>query len=444
MPVVLIILDGWGIGPLGSEASRVNHGNAISLAKKPNWDFFYKNFPHSKLEASGIFAGLPKKQAGNSEAGHMNIGAGRIVKQDIVNINNEIDNGKFYHNPCLIEGLHHLEGHKNARVHVMGLLTAENSAHAYPKHLYALLDFFHRNKVSPVYLHLFTDGRDSDQFEGVRLIEKLVRNFKNNEIISTIVGRYYAMDRGRNWARTKLAYELLTQGKGGAADNTQKAVNQAYSHGFSDEFIPPTYLNNPKKQSKLIRDGDLVVFFNCRSERARQLTKPFVQKDFEKRGGFNRRVILKNLHFMTFTDFGDDLDHIHNAYPKEILEDTLPCALAAGGKTQVYIGETEKFAQMTYFLNGGSGQARCGEKRIRIPSCKVNTFEDCPKMSTRAITNKILSLIDKSQSDFISANFANADMLAHTGNIKATIKGIETIDQELGRIYNRLKKKNGV
>lgn len=432
----MVILDGWG-------ESLKEPGNAVYFAKTPFLDHAKKQFPYSLLEASGKSVGLMKGQVGNSEAGHMTIGAGRIVPQDLTEIQNQVIDGRFFNNPTLIELIRYRESHPKSRIHVLGLLTGEQSAHCYPDHLYALLDFFQRHDQKGIYLHLFSDGRDSGQFDGVRFVEKLIRNFKNGEIISSIIGRYYAMDRARNWTRTEKAYDLMTQGAGVVADNPIQAFTDMYGKGFTDEFLPPIVIKNAERKPEFIESGDIVVFINCRSDRARQLAKPFVQKDFEKLGGFSRKKKLHDVYFVSFTNFGENLDHIRNAFPHQILENTLPCALAAGGIRQWYGAETEKYAHVTYFLNGGSDKARCGETRFRELSKKVTTFDLAPEMSTPELTKHVISLIKKKRFDSYVLNFANPDMLAHTGNFEACVKGIEIVDAQLKRIYLEVNKLGG-
>jgi len=435
-PLVTVILDGFGV-------SKEKNGNAIHTAKTPFLDFAQKEFPYSLLESSGKSVGLLKGQAGNSEAGHMTIGAGRIVSQDLSEIEGQIKDGRFFNNPTLLELIEYRKKNPKSRIHVLGLLTGTQSAHSYPGHLYALLDFFNRHKQKGIYLHMFADGRDSGQFDGVRLIEKLISNFKNGEIISSIVGRYYAMDRARNWKRTEKAYDLLSQGVGAVADNPMKAFTEMYARGFTDEFLPPVVINNPRHKPEFIESGDIVVFVNCRSDRARQLSKPFVQKEFEKHGGFKRKKKLRDIYFVSFTNFGENLDHIHNAFPHQILDNTLPCALSAGGIRQWYGAETEKYAHVTYFLNGGSDKPRCGEIRFRIASKKVSSFEGAPAMSTPELAKYAVSLIRKNKYDVYVLNFANPDMLAHTGNFKACVKGIEVVDKQLKRIYSEINRRGG-
>ncbi len=435
LPLILIILDGWGLAP-------ASPSNAISLAETPTMDFFYKKYPNTKLVAHGLKVGLPKGQDGNSEAGHMNIGAGRIVKQDAVYITETIKNGTFFKNPAFIEAVNHAKRFKS-NIHLMGLLSDGESAHSQPEHLYALLDFFKQRKFHRIYLHLFTDGRDSSPHAGSRLISKLINNFENNEIISTVMGRFYAMDRIKAWKRTELAYNAMVLGEGIASDNPYKAISEAYNRGETDEFITPTIILNPNKKPKFINDNDAIIFFNLRSDRARQMTKPFVQKDFEKRnpGAFKRKKVLKNIKFIALTDFGPDLDSVLTAHPSIILDNTLPFVLK--NLKQLYISEREKYAHVTYFFNGGHSKPVNGEEWEVIPSLGQNNYVKHPQMSSYKLTNIVLKKLRSKEVNFITINFPNPDMLGHTGNLKAAIKAVEVVDKSLGRIYNLIKRMKG-
>lgn len=435
LPVVLVILDGWGIAPAGSS-------NPITLAKLPNWDFFNRHFPHTELIASGVDVGLPRGQDGNSEAGHMNIGSGRVAKQDSVIVSEMIKNKTFFHNPALLGAVNHAKKFKS-NIHVMGLLSNGQSAHSNPEHLYALLKFFGQQKFHRVYLHLFTDGRDSPPHAAANLISKLINNFQNNETISTVIGRFYAMDRIKKWQRTEMAYNALVLGYGIISDNPYKAITQAYNRGETDEFITPTVICNPEKKSKFIDDNDAVVFFNLRSDRARQLTKPFVQKDFEleNKNSFKRKKILKNLYFVTKADFGPDLDDIKTVSHGIVLDNTLPLVLK--NHTQLYLAEREKYAHVTYFFNGGHNHPLNGEKWETLPSKGLTNYEDYPQMSTPELTNIVIKNLKQDKYDFTLVNFANADMIGHTGNLKAAIKALQIIDDCLGKIYVELMKKQG-
>ncbi len=435
LPMVLVILDGWGIAP-------PSESNAISLAKKPFFDYCLKHFPRTQLGASGKYVGLPKNQDGNSEAGHMNIGAGRIVKQDAVIISDAIFDGRFFKNSALLEAVDWAKDH-NSNLHLMGLLSNGESAHSDPHHLYALLDFIKQQKFHRVYLHIFTDGRDSSPHAASRLVSKLINNFQNNEIISTIIGRFYAMDRIKKWNRTEMAYDAMVLGQGIASDNPYKAVSEAYNRNETDEFITPTVILNPTKKSKFINDNDAIIFFNLRSDRARQMTKPFVQKDFEKEnsGTFKRKKILKNIKFIALTDFGPDLDDVICAFPPIILKNTLPLALK--DFKQLYLAEREKYAHVTYFFNGGYGQPINSEKWQVIPSLGEGNYEYYPQMSAYLLTNLVIKNLKNKKFDFIAINFANADMIGHTGNKKAVIKSVEIVDKCLVKIYREVLKNNG-
>jgi 2,3-bisphosphoglycerate-independent phosphoglycerate mutase len=435
LPFVLVILDGWGIAPAGPS-------NPISLAKLPNYNYFLKHYPHTQLIASGEKVGLKKGEDGNSEAGHMNIGAGRIVKQDQIEISKMIKNKSFFKNPALLEAIKHAHKYKS-NIHVMGLLSNGQSAHSDPEHLYALLEFFKKQKFHRIYFHLFTDGRDSPPHAAARLVSKLINNFKNNEIISTVMGRFYAMDRIKKWTRTEAAYNAMVMGQGLVSDNPYRAVSEAYNRGETDEFIIPTVIKNPIKKSKFINDNDSIIFFNLRSDRARQITKPFVQKNFEEGnpGAFKRHKILKNIKFIALTNFGPDLDNISTIYPGQELTNTLPFVLK--DIRQYYLAEREKYAHVTYFFNGGHNRPVNGEIWRVVKSVGAQNYESFPQMSIFELTDIICDALRSKQFDFITVNFANADMLGHTGNIPAAIKAVQYIDESLGKIYREIKRRNG-
>jgi len=440
-PVVLLILDGWGI-------DKPNRGNAIELAKKPNFDWLWKNCPHTQLQASGKFVGLPPAQHGNSEAGHMNLGAGRVVDQDAVNISKDINTGKFFKNPAFEVAYKHVVKNKS-NLHIMGMLSDGQSAHSDPDHLLALITWARLKKIPNVYLHLFTDGRDSPQHAALKLVEALMRQLKNKENgkrsgewIATVIGRFYAMDRKKVWSRTVSAYNAMIDGTSAAtAKSPQEGISRSYNANISDEFISPFVIRRKGKMMPRISDDDAVIFFNLRSDRARQLAKPFVQKEFEQKNpGFAKRVkVLKNLVFVAMTDFGPDLDSILTAYPAADLLATLPMILPRG--RQIYIAETEKYAHITFFFNGGYDHPVNGEKRINIPSPHVDNYDKTPAMSTSKITARIISSLPKYE--FICANFAAADMIGHTGNLKACIKAIEHVDKCLGQLKQAVDKERG-
>ncbi|MBU0613357.1 2,3-bisphosphoglycerate-independent phosphoglycerate mutase [Patescibacteria group bacterium] len=429
-PTVLIVLDGWGIAP-------PSKSNAIDLAKTPVMNRLWRQYPHTQLKSFGRHVGLPAKQNGNSEAGHMNIGAGRIVDQDSVIITKSIQDGTFYRNPGFLEAVQHINKYKS-NLHLMGIISGDQCPHMSPSHLIALLEFARRKKVKNVYLHFFTDGRDSNRYYAIRLVKKIEKKLNSNEKISTIIGRYY-LDRTKNWNITQRAYNALVLGEGLKVENPQKAILQAYNRGETDEFVTPSVL----KGGKQISDGDSVIFYNLRSDRARQLTKPFIQSKFNSKNpkGFTRRKIVKNLIFVAMTDFGPDLEGVLTAYPSIDIKDTLPMALR--NVRQLYIAEGQKYAHMTYFFNGGYSDPVGGEDRITIPSISVKHFEEKPEMNAGKITSVVLQKLRAKKYDFIALNYANPDMVGHTGNIGAAIKGIEFTDKCIGRIIREVHKRKG-
>ncbi|MDD2807738.1 MAG: 2,3-bisphosphoglycerate-independent phosphoglycerate mutase [Patescibacteria group bacterium] len=440
-PLVLLILDGWGIAP-------PSPANAIELAKKPNFDRLWKNYPHSKLKASGKYVGLPPEQAGNSEAGHMNIGAGRIVYQDSVFISREIDTGKFFKNAAFEAAYKHIVQNKSD-LHLMGLMSNGQSAHSDPDHLLALLAWSRIKKIKNVYLHIFTDGRDSPPHSALKSVEALMRNLKNKEVngkrsgewIATVTGRFYAMDRKKVWSRTGQAYHAMVLGQGLSAKSPQAAITQAYNRDETDEFIPPYVIKRNGEPIAKIKDKDAVIFFDLRSDRARQMAKPFVQSDFnqENNGGFKRKKVLKNILFVAMTDFGPDLDSILTAFPSADLTHTLPMVLK--NYRQLYIAEKEKYAHITYFFNGGYADPVGGEDRILIDSPKVSNYEKTPSMSTPLIVNRVVK--EFKNYDFIGINFAIPDIIAHTGNIIAAIKSVEEVDKQIERLVKAVVKLSG-
>ena len=435
LPMVLVILDGWGLAPKSKS-------NPIGLAKTPTMDLLVKKYPASRLVAYGQMVGLPTGQDGNSEAGHMNLGAGRIVVQDAVHITQAIKSGQFFSNTALLAAVDHARQY-NSNLHLMGLLSNGQSAHSQPEHLYALLEFLKQQKFSRVYLHLFTDGRDSSPHAASRLISKLINNFQNGEIISTIMGRFYGMDRIKAWSRTKMAYNAMVLGQGIGSDNPYKAITEAYNRGETDEFIIPTVILNPVKKAKFINDNDSIIFFNLRSDRARQMSKPFVQHDFEQKnpGAFKRGKILQNLKFVALTDFGPDLDSINTAFPSNFIHNSLPLVLQ--DFKQLYLSEREKYAHVTYFFNGGHSRPVNGEKWEVIPSVGKGNYTQHPQMSSHKLTDIVIRNLRAHNFDFITINYPNPDMLGHTGDIKAAIKAISIVDKCLGRLYKVLNQLNG-
>ncbi|HTK04189.1 MAG TPA: 2,3-bisphosphoglycerate-independent phosphoglycerate mutase [Candidatus Eisenbacteria bacterium] len=426
-PVVLAILDGWGQAPKGP-------GNAVALAHTPFFDRARRRYPFTTLQSHGRYVGLMPYQEGNSEAGHMNIGAGRVVRQDIVNVTEAIKDGTFFKNTAFKETLKHAQKY-GTKVHLMGMLANSNSAHASPEHLYALLKLCRDEAISQVRLHLFTDGRDSPPFTATRLLHELEHNLSPGQQIGSVMGRFYAMDRNKLWNRTELAYNAIVAGEGLVAPNAHTAILRGYNRGESDEFILPTVMiDADKRPIGTVDDNDVVIFFNLRSDRARQLTKCFVQRDFEKRNenSFKRRKTPRNMRFAAMSEFGPDLEHVYTAFPSATIEHGLTETLAP--YRQLYIAESEKYAHVTYFFNGGFDRPRFGEERMRVPSQFVPHHDSLPEMRARVIADEVVRRVHAKTHDLIVINFANADMVGHTGNLKATVKAIEYVDECLTKL----------
>lgn len=439
-PVVLIILDGWGVGP------NEKHGNAIVEAKTPVFDSLMKRFPSTTLKCWGKYVGLPKGQEGNSEAGHLNIGAGRVVRQEILDINECIDDGTFFKNAAFLQAIKHIKKN-NKRLHLMGMLSNGDSGHASPKHLYALLDLARKEKIEKVFLHLFTDGRDSPRFAAPELLAKLEKHFDGREHIATVMGRFYAMDRNKLWGRTKLAYQAIACGQGLIADDARSAILHAYNRGESDEFIMPTLIKNGDGSLVAqIEDDDGVIFYNLRSDRARQITKAFVQPDFEKvnKGAFERPCRPKNMQFVAMTDFGPDLPNILTAFPSRDIKNGLVDVIGDNGYRQLHVAESEKFAHITYFLNGGYPEPVSGEDRIKLSSPDVSRYDKVPEMSSYKITDRAISAIRGNEYDFVAINYAAPDMIGHTGNFAASVKTAEVIDECLAKLVSLIMEKDGI
>lgn len=435
LPIILIILDGWGI-------AKSSKGNAITLAKTPNIDKLIKEYPNTELCAFGRSVGLPPKQDGNSEAGHMNIGAGRVVEQDAVKISRSINEGTFFKNPAFVEAIRHV-GKNKSNLHLIGMLSDGMSAHSDPDHILALLTLVKGFNIKNVYLHLFTDGRDSPKYAALKMIKKIEFSMKGVGSIASIIGRFYAMDRKKKWERSEKAYNTLVLGEGRKAENPYAAVTEAYNRGENDEFIEPYVITQKGKPTPRISNNDSVIFFNLRSDRARQLTKVFVQEDFNKLnpGSFKRKKVLKNIKFIVMTDFGPDLGDILTAFPSVDLKGTLPMQLA--DLRQLYIAETEKYAHVTYFFNGGYAGTVNGENQRMIPSPDVKSYDETPAMSTAGLTKFVIDSLNNKRYDFIVLNIAAPDMIGHTGNLAAGIKCCEEVDGYANQIVKACLKAGG-
>ncbi|KKT35977.1 MAG: 2,3-bisphosphoglycerate-independent phosphoglycerate mutase [Parcubacteria group bacterium GW2011_GWA2_44_12] len=428
---VLIILDGWGV-------SENADNNAIVLSRPRVYNNLMAQYSHTLLEAHGKSVGLPDGQVGNSEAGHMNIGAGRIVKQDSVYISEAILDGSFFKNPAFVAALQTVK--KNgSKLHIMGILSGMQCPHMSPDHVVALLKMSDDREVSEVVVHCFTDGRDSPPDSALQnWHEHLQPYLTKNARLGSVSGRLY-LDRKEKWQRTKDLYAMFTLGEAKFFASTfESAVRSGYERGETDEFISPTLIQAEGKNN-LIENGDAVIFYNLRSDRARQLTMAFVQPLFD---GFHRQKTVHDLQFVTMTDFGPDLSNCLAAYPSRLVRNSLPFVMKE--YRQLYIAEMEKYAHMTVFINGGYPDAVAGEKRILVRSKDVLSYDEVPEMSAREITQVVLSNIKYDVYNFIVVNYANADMLGHTGNVEAAIAGVQVVDRCMGEIIEKVVSKGGL
>jgi len=430
-PLILVILDGWGI-------SAEKKGNAIVQAKTPTIEKLNRSWPRFYLKASGLAVGLPWKEPGNSEVGHLNLGAGKIIYQNLPRIDLAIKNKSFFKNKALL-GAMDFAKKNNSCLHLMGLVSS-GGVHSDIEHLYALLKMAKENKVKNLSIHIFTDGRDTSSKDGINFIKDLEKKINDFGVgkIATIVGRYWAMDRNKNWGRTEKAYQCITEGIGKKYDDPIKAIEESYKKNITDEFIKPIVITDNNSVGK-IQNNDAVIFFNFRNDRARQLTQAFVLENFK---GFKRKKFLKNLCFTTMTEYKKNLP-VQVALSPQKIDCPLACVLSKENKKQLHIAETEKYAHVTYFFNGGRENPFANEDRILIPSPSVSNYEETPGMSAHEITEKLIEEIKKDKYDFIIVNYANPDMIGHTGNFKAAIQAVEIVDQCLGRLVEAVLKNNG-
>jgi len=415
-PVALIILDGFG---LRDETA----GNAVKAAKMPNLDRLFNTYPHNTLEASGLGVGLPEGQMGNSEVGHMNLGAGRIVYQDLVKVNLAVENKTLNDEKVLVDAFKYAKDN-NKDVHFLGLLS-DGGVHSHIKHLFGLLEAANDFGLTKTYVHAFTDGRDVDPKSGFGFLTALEDQLeKTNSKLATVTGRYYAMDRDKRWERVKLAYDAMVNGIGDFSTNVTDSVESNYKNDITDEFIKPIVMvgknDNP---ISTIQNDDVVIFFNFRTDRGRQLTEVLSQQDFHE---YNMHKL--NLYYVTMTNYDDTFKGVTVIYPKEDLSNTLGEILEKNHKKQIRIAETEKYPHVTFFFSGGREDEFKGEKRIMCPSPKVATYDLQPEMSAKDITDAIIPELNKREADFICLNFANTDMVGHTGVMEAAIKAAETVD----------------
>jgi 2,3-bisphosphoglycerate-independent phosphoglycerate mutase len=432
-PVLLAILDGWG-------ERDETEGNGIKLARTPNIDGWRATRPWTLLGAAEKNVGLPLGQMGNSEVGHLNLGAGFVVVQDITLIDDSIADGSFFENDALNDAVRHVK-ERGSRLHIIGLL-GTGGVHSHMNHEKALLELARRNGLERVFVHAFTDGRDTMPKSGLGYIRDLEASMGEVGVgrVATVIGRYYAMDRDKRWERTKLAYDALVGGVGRAAESAPAAIQRSYDEGVTDEFIKPAVIVDGAAPVATVREGDSIICFNFRADRVRQITRAFVLQDFD---GFAREA-LRDLLYVTMTEYEKRLP-VEVAFENADVEVPLAQVISAAGMKQLHVAETEKYAHVTFFFNGGREEPFPGEERLLVQSPKdVATYDQKPEMSAYGIRDGLLEAIDQGTYDFIIVNFANADMVGHTGVIPAVIKAVETVDECLGAVIPAVLAKGGV
>ncbi|MDO4481764.1 MAG: 2,3-bisphosphoglycerate-independent phosphoglycerate mutase [Bacillota bacterium] len=432
-PLMLMILDGYGVNP-------EEYGNAIAHAHKPEIDRIFARYPHTLLGASGLDVGLPEGQMGNSEVGHLNIGAGRIVYQELTRITKSINDGDFFSNRALLSAVENVKKRDSA-LHIMGLLS-DGGVHSHMTHLKALIDLAKRSGVSKVFLHAFLDGRDVPPKSAGTYIAQITEymNEQNTGKLATVSGRYYAMDRDSRFERVMLAYDALTLGEGDIVSDPFSALDNSYENDVTDEFVKPFILSEDGKISGRISDNDSVIMYNFRPDRAREITRAFVDRDFT---GFDRKVLPENLTYVCMTQYDASMPGVLVAFPPEKLENTLGEYLSSKGIHQLRIAETEKYAHVTFFFNGGVEAPNKNEDRILVPSPKVATYDLQPEMSAFEITEKVIDAISKDLYEVIILNFANPDMVGHTGVFDAAVKAVEALDKCIPQIVDAVTGKGG-
>lgn len=427
-PVLLMILDGFGI-------SETKENNGIYLANTKNYDFLKENYPFIKGNASGLFVGLPSAQMGNSEVGHLNIGAGRIVYQELTRITKSISDGDFFENKAFLDAM--LNCKKNdSNLHLIGLVS-DGGVHSHNEHLYALLKMAKQQNLKEVYVHAFLDGRDTPYNSAISYIKELEEKIKEIGIgkIATVMGRYFAMDRDNRWDRVKKAYDAIVKRQGDVYKSSLLGLETSYKNEIYDEFVSPIILEEAKCE---VEDNDSIIFFNFRPDRARQLTRAFCDTKFNE---FEIKK-LSSLKFVAMVDYDKTIENKQVAFEKESIENTLGEYLSKKGLKQLRLAETEKYAHVTFFFNGGIETPYENEDRILVPSPKVATYDLKPEMSAKEVCENVLEALDKDY-DFIVVNFANPDMVGHTGNLEAVITALETVDECIGKIYKKVLSKDG-
>lgn len=432
-PVVLIIMDGWGY-------SEQPESNAILAANTPTWDSLWNTYPHMLIDTSGAAVGLPGNQMGNSEVGHLNLGAGRVVYQEFTRVSRSIRTGSFFNNRTLTDCVDYaIEQHK--AVHILGLLSP-GGVHSHQDHILAFAELAVQRGAAKVYLHAFLDGRDTPPKSAAASLQLMDDKFRElgDGRIASIIGRYYAMDRDHRWPRIRSAYELITDGRGAfQAGSAIEALEMAYARGETDEFVQATAVVPDGAQPVRVEDGDVIMFMNYRSDRARQISRAFIEPGFD---GFPKSRELNNVRFVSLTEYKSDFN-IPVAFPPDRLDNVFGAYMASLGLRQLRIAETEKYAHVTFFFNGGREEPFEGEDRILIPSPNVATYDLKPEMSAVEVTDRLVEAIESGRYDVCICNFANPDMVGHTGNFDATVQAIEALDRCLGRIRQALLKVGG-
>ena len=431
-PVILMILDGFGVG---LEAEK--RGDAIKAAKKPNIDKLFAENPVTKIGASGLDVGLPDGQMGNSEVGHTNIGAGRIVYQELTRITKSIEDGEFFENEALLKAVDNAAQEGKA-LHIMGLLS-NGGVHSHNTHMYAIVELAKKKGVKNVYVHAFLDGRDVPPTSGKDFVEECANKLKEIGLgkIATVMGRYYAMDRDNRWDRVEKAYSAMVYGEGNKACCPVKAVEESYANDVTDEFVVPTVC----EENATVKPGDSIVFFNFRPDRAREITRTFVDAEFK---GFERKNGFFPLTYVCMTQYDASMPNVEVAFKPQSLKNTIGEYISNKGMTQLRIAETEKYAHVTFFFNGGVEQPYEGEDRILVKSPAVATYDLQPEMSAYEVTDKLVAAIKTGKYDMIILNYANCDMVGHTGVFEAAVKAVEAVDECVGKVVTAIREMDGV
>ena len=432
-PIALVILDGWG----HSDSSQ---SNAIELANTPNWDRWMSEYPHTLIDASGHSVGLPNGQMGNSEVGHLNIGAGRIVRMDISRIDCAVESGEFFGNPVLVAAVEHAKRH-GTTLHLMGLVS-HGGVHSWHEHLYALLELAKRRELTRVVVHCFLDGRDTPPQSADGFVGELERKMSEVGVgrVASVVGRYFAMDRDKRWDRVERAWKLLVRGEGVQATDAVAAIRASYEAGVGDEFVEPiSIVDETGAPVGMIGDEDAVIFFNFRADRAREITRSLTDPAFAE---FDRGRDVPHIHFVCMSQY-DATFGLPVAYPPQSHDGILADVMAEHGLRNVRIAETEKYAHVTFFFNGGVEREFPGERRVLVPSPRVPTYDLQPEMSANGVADRVVESVESGDVDVLIVNFANADMVGHTGMLEPAIKAVETVDSCLGRVADAILARDG-